>query len=71
MKFESWTYTNLDLTLKWETAGHFDKYEFTMNEYVLVGDVEVSETNTVYDMPIPAPVPRFILPSIVSIGCFV
>ena len=43
------------MILKWETVSHFDKYEFTMNEYVLVGDVEVSETNTIYDMAIPAP----------------
>jgi len=55
LKFESWTYTDADLILKWETVSHFDKYEFTMNEYVLVGDVEVSETNTIYDMAIPAP----------------
>ena len=60
MKFESWTYTNLDLILKWETAGHFDKYEFTMNEYVLVGDVEFNQTTTYYDMPVLYPVPRFI-----------
>ena len=60
LRFESWTLTVDEMELQWESIGTFDKYEFTMNEYVLVGDVEFNQTTTYYDMPVLYPVPRFI-----------
>ena len=45
------------LTLKWEHWGHFDQYDFNMNEY-RIGDVTFNETVTNYNMPPPSPTPR-------------
>ena len=58
MSLESWSFSDTDLTLKWERPMNaaFDMHHFMQNEYDLRReDISLEETTTTYKMYTPAP----------------
>ena len=58
MSLESWSFSDIDLTLKWEKPmdAAFDIHQFKLNEYDLRReDVSLIETTTTYKMYTPSP----------------
>ena len=58
MSLESWSFSDIDLTLRWEKPmdAAFDIHHFKLNEYDLRReDVSLIETTTTYKMYTPSP----------------
>jgi hypothetical protein len=58
MNLESWSFSDIDLTLRWEKPmdAAFDMHQFKLNEYDLKHeDVSLIETTTTYKMYTPSP----------------
>ena len=58
MSLESWSFSDKDLTLKWESPrkAAFDMRPFMQNEYKLDReDITLEETTTTYHMYTPSP----------------
>jgi hypothetical protein len=58
MSLESWSFSDVDLTLKWENPmdAAFDMHHFKLNEYDLRHeDVSLIGTTTTYKMYTPSP----------------
>ena len=56
MSLESWSFSDIDLTLRWEkpTDAAFDMHQFKLNEYDLRHeDVSLFERTTTYKMYTP------------------